>query len=116
MICYPAKRCGSPKNFLKKLLVAPHVARNELTDPATGQTYFDDRLYVISADYLYVFDCVYGQTIWTYHLGTNGIDGFQPASGPYAIGHEGSLRVYIGDWEGRVRVVLRVIQRNYYLI
>ena len=91
----------------KKILVAPHVARNELTDPATGNTVFDDRLYVISADYLYVFDCTYGQKIWSYHLGTNGDDGFQPASGPYALGHEGSLRIYVGDWEGRVRVVTR---------
>ena len=81
--------------------------QRELTDPATGKTYFDDRLYVISADYLYVFDCTYGQKIWSYHLGINGDDGFQPASGPYAIGTEGSLRIYIGDWEGRIRVVTR---------
>ena len=91
----------------KKILVAPHVARNELTDPATGKTVFDDRLYVISADYLFVFDCTYGQKIWSYHLGTNGADGFQPASGPFALGNEGSLRIYIGDWEGRIRVVTR---------
>lgn len=91
----------------KPITLPPHVHREVDRNLETGQTTIDDRLYIISGDELFVFDCVYGQLIWRYHLGQTGEYGFQPCSGPYAHGQGDNLRVYIGDWDGRIRVISR---------
>ncbi len=80
------------------LLQPPWVTRTPLRDQ-NGTIYFDDRLYLISEDTLYCFDLGSGQVIWRLILP------FSPATGPMAVGSEGDLRCYIGDTEGRVRVI-----------
>lgn len=100
----------------KPISLRPYVQRVVDLDPATGEEIIDDRLYIISGDELYVIDCAYGQLIWRHHLGQNGIYGFQPSTGPYAIGTGENLRVFIGDWAGRVRVISRHLgfDRSYH--
>ncbi len=92
---------------LPKLIKSQHqpCVVSEEVRRDNGEIFKDERLYVISEDKLFVFDCHYGQLIWRYHLGRNGSYGFEPSSGPFAIGSLGSLRVFVGDWEGRIRVV-----------
>lgn len=100
----------------RRIHLEPFVARNSVSEVA-GQSYNDDRLYIISGDHLFVFDAIYGQLIWSHHLGQRGSGGFQPSSGPMAIGFGESLRVFIGDWEGRVRVLTfnEEAERSYVL-
>ena len=82
----------------------PFVARDHVRTDGGGEE-VDDRLYVISGDRLMVFDCAYGQLIWSFHLGQGGQWGFQPSSGPAVAGSGRNARLFIGDWEGRVRVI-----------
>ena len=89
----------------KPIKLKPYVRRVSEKDPNTGKVIHDDRLYVISGDELFAFDCDYGQLIWRYHLGQSGPYGFQPSSGPFATGGVGNLRVYVGDWEGRLQTI-----------
>jgi outer membrane protein assembly factor BamB len=91
----------------------PAVQREEYLDSATGKRVRDDRIYVISDSKLYVLDGAYGQVIWTYDFHQGGQYGFQPSSGPFAQGVAGSQRVYVGDWEGRLRVLHYYEERNY---
>lgn len=60
---------------------------------------YDDRLYLISRDVLFVFDLASGQLIWRYELP------FAPSSSPKPVGVDSGLRVFIGDWAGRLQVV-----------
>ena len=60
---------------------------------------YDYRLYVVAQSTLYCIDCEFGQTIWHYELP------FEPSTGAYATGVGEGLRVYLGDWTGRVKVV-----------
>jgi hypothetical protein len=82
----------------RPIKLSPYVARVVLRN-ADGVTYNDDRLYVISDDVLFCFDLASGQVIWRYELP------FSPSTGPMAVGSGGDIRVYVGDWQGRVRVV-----------
>ncbi|MBA3708748.1 MAG: PQQ-like beta-propeller repeat protein [Planctomycetes bacterium] len=75
----------------------PYVARVVVNNDQ-GEHFNDDRLYVISDDILFCFDAIGGQLIWRYQLP------FSPSTGPLALGNEGDLRVYIGDWAGHMRV------------
>jgi outer membrane protein assembly factor BamB len=83
--------------FPKPLRLPPYVERTVLRDQ-TGHPYNDDRLYLISDDILFCVDVRTGQLVWRYELP------FSPSTGPCAVGIEGDLRVFVGDWEGRVRV------------
>ncbi len=74
-------------------------ARVRVGGTQVGTSSNDDRMYVISDDVLFCFDAVGGQLIWRYNLP------FSPSTGPLALGTEGDLRVYIGDWAGHVRVI-----------
>jgi len=82
----------------RPLKLEPYVARVELRNQ-DGKSYNDDRLYVVDDDVLFCYDLQSGQIIWRYELP------FSASSGPLAVGSGGDLRVYIGDWQGRVRVV-----------
>jgi hypothetical protein len=90
----------------KPLKLKPYVARMAMKNQA-GEAYFDDRLYLISDDILFCFDVPTGQLIWRYQLP------FSPSTGPLAHGAEGDLRVYIGDWEGRVRVTTLHAEKHF---
>lgn len=91
---------------LPKLLELPaYVHRIEYQDGTTGETIEDVRLFVISGDELFSFDCGYGQLIWRYHVGNAGPYGFQASSGPMAHGTLGNMRVFAGDWEGRLQAI-----------
>lgn len=89
----------------KPIRLPPYVHRTERRDRTTGDVTWDHRLYVISGDVLFTFDCEYGQLIWRHQLGEGQAFGFQPSSGPFALGAPGTRRVYVGDWEGRIQVV-----------
>ena len=89
------------------------VQREEYLDAITGKRVRDDRVYVISDAKLYVLDGSYGQVIWTYDFHQGGDYGFQPSSGPYAYGVGKAQRVYVGDWEGRLRTLHYYAERSY---
>lgn len=85
---------------LPKLIeLPPHVRREELSGRRRGRIILDDRLYVISDSILFCIDAVYGQIIWRYVLP------FEPSTGPFATGSGEGLRVFIGDWQGHLRVI-----------
>ncbi len=81
------------------LSVDPYVARVLYPSGNPAEPIKDDRLYVIADDRLSVFDCSYGEKIWSLDLP------FAAASAPLAVGPDGNLRVFIGDMEGRTEVV-----------
>ena len=72
----------------------------------SGEVVTDQRLWVISADTLSCFDAVYGQVVWSWKLP------FSPSTSPLAIGSDVSQRIFIGDWEGRMRVVTNDPDKN----
>lgn len=83
----------------KPTTLAPFASRIRMHGAKAEEYINDDRLYVISDDILFCFDAVYGQLIWRYELP------FSASSGPMAVGTEGDVHVYIGDWSGRQQVV-----------
>ena len=85
---------------LPKLVeLAPDIVREELPGRKKGTVVLDDRLYVISDSVLFCIDAQYGQIIWRFALP------FEPSTGPYATGSGKGLRIFIGDWQGHLRVV-----------
>ena len=92
---------------LPKLIKHPAFLARNFEAVSAGVNLTDDRMYIISGDYLFCFDAIYGQLIWRHHLAQSGQNGFQPSSGPMAVGFRDSLRVFVGDWEGRVRSYLQ---------
>ena len=85
---------------LPKLIeLEPQVVREELSGRRKGSVILDDRLYVISDSVLFCIDAQYGQIIWRFALP------FEPSTGPYATGSGKGLRVFIGDWQGHLRVI-----------
>ncbi len=66
---------------------------------ADGTKQHDDRLYVIAESTLLCIDAIYGQLIWRYDLP------FEPATAPYVVGHGEGLRIFIGDWVDKIRVI-----------
>ena len=77
----------------------PGAAHVRLPSDRNDVAIFDDRLYVVSQDILYTFDVGSGQLIWRYVLP------FSPSSSPKPVGVDSGLRVFIGDWAGRLQVV-----------
>lgn len=77
----------------------PHVVRVELPGRRKGEVIYDDRLYVVTDSVLFCIDAVYGQLIWRFALP------FEPSTGPYALGYSKGLRIFIGDWQGHLRVI-----------
>lgn len=83
----------------RALALPPEVARVKLPSGRVNETLNDDRLYVVADDTLWCFDAVYGEKIWNLDLP------FSPSAGPHAVGPDGNLRVFLGDWAGRVQTV-----------
>lgn len=81
------------------ITLAPHAARLILPSGRAGETVADDRLYFVSDDIMFCLDGVYGEVIWRYSLP------FSTGAGPQAVGVDGNLRVFLGDWAGRVQVL-----------
>lgn len=81
----------------RAMRLPPFVASTPLRE--NGQIVYDRRLYLVSDDLLFCFDVGSGQVVWRMLLP------FAPASGPWATGTETDLRLFIGDTEGRVRVI-----------
>lgn len=83
----------------RPLQLQPTVARVRMPTGKANETVNDDRLYVISDDTLFCFDAIYGEKVWGYDLP------FTAASGPVAVGPEGNLRVFVGDYAGKIQVL-----------
>lgn len=79
--------------------LAPGAARVRLPGERQDVVVYDDRLYVVSRDILFAFDMGSGQLIWRYELP------FSPSSSPKPVGVDAGLRVFLGDWAGRIQVV-----------
>jgi outer membrane protein assembly factor BamB len=83
----------------KGIALNAHSARVVLPSGKVGESINDDRVYLVSDDVLYCIDGVYGEVVWRYELP------FSSAAGPHAVGPDGNLRVFLGDWAGRLQVV-----------
>ncbi len=85
---------------LPDLISLPTSAvRTKVPTGQNGVLINDDRLYVIAQDTLQVLDAHTGHLIWRYELP------FSPSTGALAVGRDATLRVFIGDWAGRMQVV-----------
>lgn len=89
------------------IALEPTITRIRLPSTQPGVTINDDRMYVIAQDTLHVLDVRTGHLIWRYVLP------FSPSTGPVAVGYDSSLRVYIGDWSGRMQVVSYHQDKNF---
>ena len=89
------------------LRVDPAVARVRVPGPRNDIQIFDERLYLISQDVLFCIDIASGQLIWRYELP------FAPASSPRPVGVDSGLRVFIGDWAGRMQVVSYDLSKSF---
>ena len=89
------------------LRVDPAAARVRVPGPRNDIQIFDERLYVISQDVLFSFDIASGQLVWRYELP------FAPSSSPRPVGVDSSLRVFIGDWSGRMQVVSYDLNKSF---
>ena len=83
----------------RPLSLPPAVARVAMPSGRVNESVNDDRLYLISDDQLICFDAIYGEKVWGYPLP------FTAASGPLAVGPEGNLRVFVGDYSGKMQVI-----------
>ena len=83
----------------RPLALPPSVARVVAPSGRVNETVNDDRLYLISDDKLFCFDAIYGEKVWGYDLP------FTAASGPLAVGSDGNLRVFVGDFAGKMQVI-----------
>ncbi|MBA3699203.1 MAG: PQQ-binding-like beta-propeller repeat protein [Planctomycetes bacterium] len=84
--------------FDKPARLLPGASRSTAIN-RQGESVTDDRIWVIADDTLFSFDAVYGQVVWRWQLP------FSPSTSPMAVGADATQRVFIGDWEGRLRVV-----------
>lgn len=92
---------------LPKPIAGPaQVSRLVLPSGEVGSTINDDRLYAVSDDVMYCIDGAYGEVVWNMKLP------FSAASGPTAVGNEGSLRIFLGDWAGRIQVLTWTPKNN----
>lgn len=81
------------------VVLPPHLVRQRVPGRQAGDLIDDDRLYLVCQNELLCFDLGSGQVVWRWALP------FSPSTGPCAIGTEGDLRVFLGDWRGYLRVV-----------
>jgi len=97
-----------PKPIQADLPAYAHRVTNRVPDPTFGDAdesklhlidINEDRLFVISDDTLFSIDATHGQIIWRFQLP------FAASSGPCAVGADTNLRVFIGDYEGRIQAV-----------
>lgn len=89
---------------------APSASRVKLAGNRKDALVADERLYAVSQDILFCLDITSGQIIWRYELP------FSPSSSPLAVGVDGNLRVFLGDWTGRVQVVSYEMGKGFPLI
>ena len=89
---------------------APGASHVKLSGNRPDALTADERLYVVSQDILFCLDIASGQIVWRYELP------FSPSSSPLAVGVDGNLRVFLGDWTGRVQVVSYEMGKGFPLI
>jgi outer membrane protein assembly factor BamB len=77
----------------------PHLTRVLVPGRQANEFANDDRIYLVSQDTLFCFDLSSGQIAWRWELP------FSPSTGPCAVGSDASLKVFMGDWRGYLRVV-----------
>lgn len=81
------------------LRLAPGASRVRLPGNRTEASVYDERLYAVSQDTLFCLDMASGQLVWRYELP------FSPSCSPRPVGIDSGLRVFLGDWAGRLQVV-----------
>lgn len=77
----------------------PHLTRVQVPGRQANEFANDDRVYLVSQDTLFCYDLSSGQVAWRWELP------FSPSTGPCAVGSDASLKVFMGDWRGYLRVV-----------
>ncbi|MEK7412431.1 MAG: PQQ-binding-like beta-propeller repeat protein [Planctomycetota bacterium] len=83
----------------KQILGDAFVQRLRLLGERQNSSYIRDRLYFICDDTLVCLDVATGQQVWHYDLP------FAASTGPLVAGeNDGSLRVFIGDWNNHIQV------------
>jgi len=87
--------------------LAPSAVRSRLPAARMGEVTAEDRVFVIAQDVLHVIDGASGHLVWRYTLP------FSPSTGPVAVGSDASLRVFVGDWGGRLQVVAYHEEKNF---
>jgi outer membrane protein assembly factor BamB len=85
--------------FAEPLKLAPGACRVRIPGQRPEGQLNDDRLYLVAEDVLFVLDGTSGQIIWRYTLP------FSPSTAPKAVGIDSSVRIFLGDWAGRLQVV-----------
>ena len=89
------------------LRIAPGASRMRVPGERQDVVVYDDRLYVVSQDIMFCFDMASGQLVWRYELP------FSPSSAPRPVGVDSSLRVFLGDWAGRLQVVSYEMDKGF---
>jgi len=92
--------------FDKPARLLPGASRSTAIN-RQGESVTDDRMWVIADDTLFSFDAIYGQVVWRWQLP------FSPSTSPLVVGADATQRVYLGDWEGRLRVVTNHPDKNF---
>ena len=85
--------------FAEPLKLAPGACRVRMPGQRPEGRLNDDRLYLVAEDVLFVLDGASGQVIWRYTLP------FSPSTSPKAVGIDSGVRIFLGDWAGRLQVV-----------
>lgn len=85
----------------------PSAVRSRLPAARAGQVLTEDRVFILAQDVLHVIDGATGHLVWRYTLP------FSPSTGPTAVGTDASLRVFIGDWSGRLQTVAYHQEKNF---
>lgn len=92
--------------FDKPARLLPGASRSTAIN-RQGESVTDDRMWVIADDTLFSFDALYGQVVWRWQLP------FSPSTSPMVVGADATQRVFLGDWEGRLRVVTNHPEKNF---
>ncbi len=92
--------------FDKPARLLPGASRSTAIN-RQGESATDDRLWVIADDTLFSFDATFGQIVWRWALP------FSPSTSPVVVGADATQRVFLGDWEGRLRVVTNHPEKNF---
>jgi hypothetical protein len=82
------------------------VSRTPFRSDGSGDAVNEDRIHLVSQERLFSIDGGSGHIVWSWLLP------FSPSSGPMGTGRENSLRVFAGDWDGRIQAVTYDLDRS----